>query len=157
MTVLEAKVDALVRLALTQDIDEWHKELTRLELLAEGVLPGNALEDEIAGFLTELGQIGQPTARDQLFKALELAIEEPQLLEALCCGFYPRVAEICGAPSGKRVMRNIYNYIEKLWTIGDPKVLDRYFANTISIYTGRPTTGAFLTVASREIRRRLGR
>lgn len=157
MTVLEAKVDALVRLVLTQDIDEWHKELTRLELLAEGVLPGNALEDEVTGFLTELGQIGQPTARDQLVKALELAVEEPQLLEALCCEFYPKVAEICGAPSGKRVMRNIINYIEKLWDEGDPKVLNHYFANSISIQTGRPATGAFLTVASREIRRRLGR
>ena len=157
MTVLEAKVDALVRLALSRNTDQEESVLSELELLAQGVNLGVTVEEEIAEFLTELGLIGRPTGRDQVVKALELAVEYPQLLEALCCEFYPKVAEICGAPSGKRVMRNIFNYIEKLWNEGNPKVLNHYFANSISIYTGRPTTGAFLTVASREIRRRLGR
>lgn len=157
MTVLEAKVDALVRLALTQDIDERHKELTRLELLAEGVLPENAVEDEIHGFLMELGVSGQPKGGEQLVSALKLAVEEPQLLGALFGEFYPRVAKACGASCGQRIERNIRHCIEKLWDEGNPKVLNQYFKGSISIHTGRPSTGAFLNKACREIRRRLGR
>lgn len=157
MTLLEAKVDALVRLTLTQDIDEWHKELTRLELLAEGVLPKNAIEDEITGFLSEIGLSAQPKGSDQLIKALELALNEPQMLNALGNELYPRVAECCGAACGKRIERNIRHCIEKLWDDGDPKVLNKYFANTISAYTGRPSTGAFLLRSCREIQRRLGK
>lgn len=157
MTVLEAKVDALVRLALTQDVDEWHKTLTELELLAEGFLPGKTVDDEIAGFLLELGVSGRPKGSEQLIAALKLAIDEPQILDALGSKLYPKTAEICGASSVNRIARNIRYCIEKLWDEGDPKVLDRYFKSTISLYTGRPSTGAFLTRASREIRRRLGR
>ena len=157
MTVLEAKVDALVRLALAQGGDQRQSILSELELLAQGVNPGSSVEEEIHGFLMELGVSGQPKGGEQLVSALQLAVEEPQLLGALFGKFYPRVAEICGASCGQQIERNIRYCIEKLWDEGDPKVLNQYFKGSISLYTGRPSTGAFLNKASREIRRRLGR
>ena len=152
MTMLEAKVDALIRCVLTGNDPT---AISDLKDLVEGKVSA-PVGEEIASFLMELDIPVGPKGYDQLVTTLELAIKEPQLLNDLFKGLFIKAAEMCGT-SERRIERNIRHCIETAWEKGDPKVLDRYFANTISLRTGRPSTGAFLFRATREIRRRLGR
>lgn len=155
MTMLEAKVDALVRIALAADSADKSVALSELRSLMEGRIEA-PMEEEIRAFLSEFDIPDGSKGYNQLVMALELAIEEPRLLNALHKGLYPRVAELC-ASSERHIERNIGRCIERSWECGNNKAWERYFANTISLRTGRPSTGAFLIRCVREIRRRLGR
>lgn len=150
MTVLEKKVDALIRCVLT---DNDPAAISDLKDLVEGKV-SVPVGEEIAAFLMELDIPVGPKGYSQLVTTLELAIKEPCLLNDLLKGLYPKAAELCGT-SSRRIERNIRHCIETAWEYGDNRVLERYFANTISLRTGRPSTGAFLFRATREIRRRL--
>lgn len=155
MPILDKKVEALIRFALAQDSAGRVQAQNELRNLAEGDVVYHARE-EIVSFLSELDIPVGPKGYDQLVTTLELAIEEPRLLNDLQNGLYTRAAELCGTP-GRRIERNIRHCIEAAWEIADTKVLNSYFANVISHRTGKPSTGAFLTRCVREIRRRLGR
>lgn len=154
MAMLEEKVDALVRYVLANDAGQKVAALSDLSNLMNG-RSSVPVSEEITAFLTELGVPVGPKGYEQLVTTLELAIKEPELLNNLYDGLFPKVAELCGT-YGRRIERNIRYCIETAWEYGDQKVLKKYFANVISTFTGRPSTGAFIARSVREIRRRLG-
>lgn len=156
MRILEAKVDALIRLELAQDRASHDAALAQLVKLAAGKVLVRTVDEEIEDFLSELGVPENIKGYRATVIAIRLAVGEPVLLDALNKGLFARVGEELGDVPSKRVERNIRLAIERAWDNCDTKVLRKYFGNSVSAYSGRPTCGAFLARATREIQRRMG-
>lgn len=157
MKILEAKVDALVQLALSEDGASISAAMAQLRALTSGNAPSRTVDEEIEDLLLELGVPDNIKGYRATTIALRIAVENPELLNALNKGLFARVGDELGKEPSNRVERNIRLAIERAWDNCDLKVLQKYFGNSVSAYSGRPTCGAFLARAAREIRRRMGK
>ena len=155
MTNLEKKVDALIRVVLAENQMDFARAKAELMVLSvteqEDPLE---LEREIRKLLLELGMPDKRSGHRYSVYAILLAVENEDYLHMLHRKLYPAVAEKFDV-TPKQVEANIRRGIESAWDRADLKVLEKYFGNTISRYTARPTAGEFLARMTNEVRQRM--
>ena len=97
-----------------------------------------------------LHQIGVPAhikGYHYLRDSIIMAIEEPEIINAVTKQLYPSVAKQYETTSS-RVERAIRHAIEVAWDRGDVDVLNSYFGYTIHNTRGKPTNSEFIAMIS---------
>ena len=155
MTNLEKKVDALIRVVLAENQMDFARAKGELMVLSvtekEDPL---TLEREIRNLLLEIGVPDKRAGHRYAVEAILLAVDNDDYLHMLHRKLYPTIAEKFNT-TPRQVEANIRRCIDSAWDRGDLKVLEKYFGNTISRYSARPTTGEFLARMTNEVRQRM--
>ncbi len=97
-----------------------------------------------------LHQIGVPAhikGYHYLRDSIIMAIEDPEIINAVTKQLYPNVAKRYNTTSS-RVERAIRHAIEVAWDRGDVDVLNSYFGYTIHNTRGKPTNSEFIAMIS---------
>lgn len=97
-----------------------------------------------------LHQIGVPAhikGYHYLRDSIIMAVEDPDIINAVTKQLYPNVAKQYGTTSS-RVERAIRHAIEVAWDRGDVDVLNSYFGYTIHNTRGKPTNSEFIAMIS---------
>ncbi|RKJ39474.1 sporulation transcription factor Spo0A [Acutalibacter sp. 1XD8-33] len=97
-----------------------------------------------------LHQIGVPAhikGYHYLRDSIIMAIEDPEIINAVTKQLYPNVAKRYNTTSS-RVERAIRHAIEVAWDRGDVEVLNSYFGYTIHNTRGKPTNSEFIAMIS---------
>ena len=101
-----------------------------------------------------LHQIGVPAhikGYQYLREAILMAVEDPEIINAVTKQLYPSVAKRYNTTSS-RVERAIRHAIEVAWDRGDVDTLNRYFGYTIHNMRGKPTNSEFIAMIADKIR-----
>lgn len=101
-----------------------------------------------------LHQIGVPAhikGYQYLRDSIIMAVETPDIINAITKKLYPSVAEKYETTSS-RVERAIRHAIEVAWDRGDVEVLNSYFGYTIHQTRGKPTNSEFVAMISDRLR-----
>lgn len=101
-----------------------------------------------------LHQIGVPAhikGYHYLRDSILMAIETPEIINAVTKQLYPSVAKRYETTSS-RVERAIRHAIEVAWDRGDVDVLNSYFGYTIHNTRGKPTNSEFIAMISDKLR-----
>lgn len=132
-----------------------------LQLTGGALQGGGSSQSEHAGMLsleiqvTEiLHQIGVPAhikGYHYLRDSIIMAIETPEIINAVTKQLYPSVAKRYETTSS-RVERAIRHAIEVAWDRGDVDVLNSYFGYTIHNTRGKPTNSEFIAMISDKLR-----
>ncbi|MBS5275932.1 MAG: sporulation initiation factor Spo0A C-terminal domain-containing protein, partial [Clostridiales bacterium] len=99
-------------------------------------------------------QIGVPAhikGYQYLRTAIDLCINDSEMLESVTKLLYPTVAKMYSTTSS-RVERAIRHAIEVAWDRGDVDVLSSYFGYTIQSDRGKPTNSEFIAMISDRIK-----
>ena len=99
-------------------------------------------------------QIGVPAhikGYQYLRSAIELCIDDKEMLESVTKLLYPTVAKMYSTTSSS-VERAIRHAIEVAWDRGDVDVLSSYFGYTIQSNRGKPTNSEFIAMISDRIK-----
>ena len=151
MPSLEAKVDALMRLALSDTVEEQEKAIAVIRGLQELSATPADIDSIIRATLLELGVPDGLRGHRYLVTAIRLAVENPATLEDMTNTLYSAVAREYDVHwrRGERMMRNA---IEVAFDRVDPEVIAAYWGNTISPTKGKPTTREFIARVANDVR-----
>ena len=155
MSILELKVDALLRLCATEDPQEQkqiRKEL--LELMKSRWQTSLDPEYLVRQLLLELGSPDHLVGHPYVVQAVMMCLENRMYIDNITFGLYPQLAAAFDTTAA-RVERAIRHLVEVTWTRGDVEVLNRYFGNTVSADKGKPTNGEFIARMSNVVKQRL--
>lgn len=139
MSILEMKVDALMRLCAAEKESE--RKVLRRELL-------------------NLMDAGNPSIPDHLLghpyvvQGVLLCLEDRMYIDSITFGLYPQLAARFDTTAA-RVERAIRNLVEVTWSRGNMEILNHYFGNTVSPEKGKPTNGEFIARLTNIVRLRL--
>lgn len=144
MSILEMKVDALLRLCAAEDPREQQQIRSELQTLMKQRWQ-TSLDPEylIRQLLLELGAPDHLVGHPYVVQAVLMSLESRMYIDNITFGLYPQLAAAFDTTAA-RVERAIRHLVEVTWTRGDLDVLARYFGNTVSPDRGRPTNGEFI-------------
>ena len=100
------------------------------------------LEDDITNLLIELGISSGLKGYPYLITAVELCINNRDMLNNVTKNLYPEIARI-HCVNGVKVEHAIRHAIQKAWSNGESVIRKMVFGNTISIGI-KPTNAAFI-------------
>ena len=100
------------------------------------------LEDDITNLLIELGIASGLKGYPYLITAVELCINDRDMLNNVTKNLYPEIARI-HCVNGVKVEHAIRHAIQKAWSNGESVIRKMVFGNTISIGI-KPTNAAFI-------------
>ena len=155
MSILEKKVDAVMRLCVSEnekDRDRIREEIRQYLLHFD---PGKMdPEQEIRRILLELGAPDHLVGHPYVVQAILLVVQDRTYIDSITFGLYPQLAVIFDT-TASRVERAIRHLVEVTWARGDWEVLNRYFGNTVSAEKGKPTNGEFIARMANVVNQRL--
>lgn len=155
MTALERKVDALVRLAVTDDLCRQAQIREELKKLLVDVRPIGTVEEEIEALLQELCYPVHMRGYRYTMVCVRLCVENPGLMDALHKGVYAAACGVIKGTTVSRLERCIRAGVNNMHDNCDPAVLERYFAGCIN-RNGLLSTGTFLRRMVKTVRQRMG-
>ena len=106
-----------------------------------------ALRLQVTGILHQIGVPAHIKGYHYLRDSIVMAVEDPEIINAVTKQLYPSVAKKYGTTSS-RVERAIRHAIEVAWDRGDVDVLNSYFGYTIHNTRGKPTNSEFIAMIS---------
>lgn len=110
---------------------------------SEPVNPG--LRVQVTEILHQIGVPAHIKGYHYLRDSIIMAIEDPEIINAVTKQLYPSVAKRYSTTSS-RVERAIRHAIEVAWDRGDVDVLNSYFGYTIHNTRGKPTNSEFIAM-----------
>lgn len=130
-----------------------------VSLVKKGKLPTTArnpfdsfgIELKVTEILHEIGVPAHIKGYHYLRDSIIMAIEHPDIINAVTKQLYPSVAKKYETTSS-RVERAIRHAIEVAWDRGDVDVLNSYFGYTIHNDRGKPTNSEFIAMISDRLR-----
>lgn len=143
MTDLEKAVEAL-KLCIPPELYE--KALVKVEKLhggAKEAAPKRSAVEVITHLLLNMGIPQHIKGYRFTVTAIELILQDPNMLDGITKRLYPEIAKLHGSTPG-RVERAIRHGIEVAWERGDRDVHYTYFRNTIDVERAKPTNSEFL-------------
>ena len=155
MSILELKVDALMRLCAAEDPKE-QQQVRRelLELMKTRRQTGADPEYLVRQLLLELGAPDHLVGHPYAVQAVMLCLENRMYIDNITFGLYPQLAAAFDTTAA-RVERALRHLVEVTWSRGDMDVLLRYFGNTVSPDKGKPTNGEFIARITNIVKLRL--
>ena len=112
------------------------------------------MELEVTEILHQIGVPAHIKGYHYLRDSILMAIETPEIINAVTKQLYPSVAKRYETTSS-RVERAIRHAIEVAWDRGDVDVLNSYFGYTIHNTRGKPTNSEFIAMISDKLRLRM--
>lgn len=110
-----------------------------------------SLEIQVTEILHQIGVPAHIKGYHYLRDSIIMAIETPEIINAVTKQLYPSVAKRYETTSS-RVERAIRHAIEVAWDRGDVDVLNSYFGYTIHNTRGKPTNSEFIAMISDKLR-----
>ena len=107
----------------------------------------SSIETMVTSIIHEIGVPAHIKGYHYLRDSIIMAIEEPEIINAVTKQLYPSVAKQYETTSS-RVERAIRHAIEVAWDRGDVDVLNSYFGYTIHNTRGKPTNSEFIAMIS---------
>lgn len=107
----------------------------------------NSLRMQVTEILHQIGVPAHIKGYHYLRDSILMAVEDPELINAVTKQLYPSVAKRYNTTSS-RVERAIRHAIEVAWDRGDVDVLNSYFGYTIHNTRGKPTNSEFIAMIS---------
>lgn len=159
MSILERKVDYLVKIALATNDYERKAALDKLSML-ERMTPEvetkkkKSVQRQISDLLLEIGVSDNLLGYKYITRAVELLYNDDSYANNIFYSLYSAIATEFGT-TASRVERGIRHALETAWDRGDMAFLEEIFGNTISLGKGKPTNSQFLTRAANIIRQRM--
>lgn len=155
MTDIELKVDALVRVALSNNEAERAAAINLLRRMTdcESNSPPEAEKPDISALLLELGIPDAVLGYDYIVRAIEISLADPKAIHSFGKGIYTTIADEFGT-TPPRVERAIRHAIETAIDNADIDIFSKYFGNTISANKGKPTNSQFVARLANVLRRR---
>lgn len=155
MNELQRKIDAVMRLATANTIEERNAALEEVRRLLEApctIVPD--AESIIRDILFEIGAPDHLVGYAMVIEGVMLALESRTYIENVTRCLYPKIAEAFDTTAA-RTERSIRHLIERAWLIGDPDTQFQLFGNAISPEKGKPTNGQFIARLANITRQRL--
>lgn len=110
--------------------------------------PSNpSLRVQVTEILHQIGVPAHIKGYHYLRDSIMMAIEDPEIINAVTKQLYPSVAKQYNTTSS-RVERAIRHAIEVAWDRGNVDVLNSYFGYTIHSSRGKPTNSEFIAMIS---------
>ena len=157
MNLLETKINALMRLATAETVEERTEaklEILRLQKNGDSMVRQSDPEAIIRQILLELGAPDHLIGHPYLVQAVLLVMDDQLYINNIVFGLYPKLAAQFNT-TASRVERAIRHVIEVTWSRGDVDVLMRYFGNTVSAEKGKPTNGEFVARLANVVKLRM--
>lgn len=139
-------VDAKSIAKRLQGIASWSREKLKLNTPVQ-----RDTELIISDIMRQIGVPAHIKGYQYLRSAIELCIDDKEMLESVTKLLYPTVAKMYSTTSS-RVERAIRHAIEVAWDRGDVDVLSSYFGYTIQSNRGKPTNSEFIAMISDRIK-----
>ncbi|MDD5953342.1 MAG: sporulation transcription factor Spo0A [Oscillospiraceae bacterium] len=117
----------------------------------ESSMKNNDIEIQVTEILHQIGVPAHIKGYHYLRDSIIMAIETPEIINAVTKQLYPSVAKRYDTTSS-RVERAIRHAIEVAWDRGDVDVLNSYFGYTIHNTRGKPTNSEFIAMISDKLR-----
>ena len=153
MNLLEKKVEAMMRLCVTenqQDQDKLREEIRQYLIHFD---PGKMdPELEIRRIFLELGAPDHLVGHEYVVEGILLVANDRTYINNITFGLYPQLAARFDT-TASRVERAIRHLVEVTWMRGDMDVLGKYFGNTVSMDKGKPTNGEFIARLANVVRK----
>lgn len=109
------------------------------------------LEVRVTEVIHEIGIPAHIKGYQYVRKAIMMAVEDQEIINAVIKVLYPTVAEKFGT-TASRVERAIRHAIEVAWDRGNLEVLEKYFGYTVSNAKGKPTNSEFIAMIADKLR-----
>lgn len=138
-------VDAKTVARRTEQLAKWKQSSTKSDSFNQA-----DTQLVISDILREIGVPAHIKGYQYLRYAIELCINDSEMLESVTKLLYPSVAKKYHTTSS-RVERAIRHAIEVAWDRGDVDVLSSYFGYTIQSNRGKPTNSEFIAMISDRI------
>ena len=139
-------VDAKAISKRLQSIASWNREKLKISVPVQ-----RDTELIIYDIMRKIGVPAHIKGYQYLRSAIELCIDDKEMLESVTKLLYPTVAKMYSTTSS-RVERAIRHAIEVAWDRGDVDVLSSYFGYTIQSNRGKPTNSEFIAMISDRIK-----
>lgn len=139
-------VDAKAISKRLQSIASWNREKLKISAPIQ-----RDTELIISDIMRQIGVPAHIKGYQYLRSAIELCIDDKEMLESVTKLLYPTVAKMYSTTSS-RVERAIRHAIEVAWDRGDVDVLSSYFGYTIQSNRGKPTNSEFIAMISDRIK-----
>lgn len=152
---IEEKVNAVINFILAETVEETKNSLAILREASKQTTREPATEDETAKILCDIGYPEHIKGYRYCVYAINLAVSNPDIIDAITYELYPAVAEKFNT-TGRRVEKAIRHGIECTWDRCDDNVISKYFGSTISADKGKLTNSEFIARISNIVRRRVG-
>ena len=110
-----------------------------------------SLEAKITNIMHEIGVPAHIKGYQYLREAIQMVIEDIELLGAVTKELYPSIAEKYGTTSS-RVERAIRHAIEVAWARGKMDTIDNIFGYTVNTNRGKPTKSEFIAMIADKLR-----
>lgn len=125
--------------------------LAGVQQVAEQNPEKKELTERITEILKELGIPVHLKGYPYLRNAIERAVKDEDIINAVTKVLYPAVAKEYKT-TGSKVERAIRHAIETAWSRGDVGILQKYFGYTISYAKGKPTNSEFIAMIADKLR-----
>lgn len=123
-----------------------------VEQEAEGQEPKKKdLISKITKIIHEIGVPAHIKGYQYLRKAIEMSVQNADMINAVTKVLYPKVAKEYDT-TASRVERAIRHAIEVAWDRGDLEILQKYFGYTVSNAKGKPTNSEFIAMIADKLR-----
>ena len=155
VTILEKKVDALIRFCLTSDIEEREQCKRELRKLLNGKAVAGTVREETTALLTEIGVSPHLAGCAYALEAICIVAEKPS------AAHYGNVTALWEEVSGlfdvkpMSIERCIRHVIERCFDTCDPDMIEQYFGGTVSPDKGKLTCSEFVAGCAKIIRERM--
>ena len=133
---------------------ELAERIVQIVGLTEGAIQQESqpsLEIQVTEILHQIGVPAHIKGYHNLRDSIIMAIETPEIINAVTKQLYPSVAKKYETTSS-RVERAIRHAIEVAWDRGDVDILNSYFGYTIHNTRGKPTNSEFIAMISDRLR-----
>lgn len=128
-----------------ENLSNWKRERSKTLSVARDT------ELVISDIMRQIGVPAHIKGYQYLRTAIDLCINDSEMLESVTKLLYPTVAKMYSTTSS-RVERAIRHAIEVAWDRGDVDVLSSYFGYTIQSDRGKPTNSEFIAMISDRIK-----
>lgn len=153
------KIDLLLRMQLhAMDPDESGESSIRLYREAKAALEEKATDvpdtsgEILNEILLELGIPHHIVGYRAMVEAILAAKNDRSILDMITKRLYPHVAEKVGS-TPSRVERSIRHAIEISFDRAEYETIEKYFGNTVSPRTGKPTVSEFVAMIADVVER----
>lgn len=157
MTILEKKVDLLVRLSLTADPYEQERFKRQLRDLQDGKDVVGTVREEAESLLTQIGISPRLLGYAYAVEAICIAVEKPELAQhGMVTVLRAKVGKIFDVPE-RSVERCMRHAVTRCFDNCDPDLITQYFGSTVSPDRGSLSCSEFVAACAQIIRQRTER
>lgn len=157
MSILEIKIDAIMRFCIAESDDAREKALAELrEIMKNPPISSNGMADAdknrlIRKLLLELGVPDHLPGWLYLVDAISMVVDDPDIIKGIVKNVYFPVAEKHRVSFGKCEKAARYA-IEVAWLRADIEVLRKYFGGIVDPSRGKPTLREFIVRGANIVR-----